>query len=402
MASCLILDDIESFEYVECDIVYDLTIEDNHCYYLNVGYPVLVHNSGKTWGILENIIVKYILKNKGLVIDIARKTQAELRDSVMRDFFKILEKYEGQLRIPNMTKTGLQYKIGGNYVSFIGIDKPQKKRGPQRDLLFINEANGITLDDWVQLSGRTSGQIFIDFNPSEYFWVNEQILEKDSSKFDLIQSTYLDNYDFLEQWQREEIENLINIDEYYYRVYVLGELAVMKGKIYEKYNLIEPSEYNELFEDEKFYGLDFGYEHATSLMEVKYCMEQVYEREVYHETKKFDEDLIRWMQHNEISQTAPIYADPANASAIHKLRDAGYNVYLAKKDVRDGIRFCQGLKRNICKSSVHHIKSINQYKFKQTSDGIVIEEPVKINDDSVDAARYAEFTHLRKKILEFV
>jgi len=357
--------------------------------------------SGKTYSILQNIIIKYILKNKGLVIDIARKTQAELRDSVMRDFFKILESFEGGIRMPNQTKTGLQYRINGNTVSFIGIDKPQKKRGPQRDILFVNEANGITLDDWIQLAGRTSGQIYIDYNPSEYFWVNEQILEKDSSKFDLIRSTYLDNYDFLEQWQIDEIENLINIDEYYYRVYVLGELAIMKGKIYNNYKLIEPSEYDELFEDERIYGLDFGYEHATSLMEIKISAEQVYEREVYHETHKLDDDLVRWMLEHNISQTNPIYADHAYPASIRKLRDAGFNVHFAKKDVRDGIRFCQALKRNICKSSTHYIKAINQYKFKQTADGLVIEEPVKINDDPLDSMRYAEFTHLRKKVMSF-
>src|SRR6478736_1493591 len=358
--------------------------------------------SSKTFSILQTIIVKYILKNKGLVIDIARKTQAELRDSVMRDFFKILESFEGGIRMPNQTKTGLQYRINGNTVSFIGIDKPQKKRGPQRDILFVNEANGITLDDWVQLAGRTSGQIFIDYNPSEYFWVNEQILEKDSSKFDLIKSSYLDSYDFLDQWQIDEIENLINIDEYYYRVYVLGELAIMKGKIYNNYKLIEPSEYDDLFEDERFYGLDFGYEHATSLMEIKLSAEQVFEREVYHETHKLDDDLIRWMLEHNISQTNPIYADHAYPASIRKLRDAGFNVHNANKDVRDGIRFCQSLKRNICKSSVHYIKAINQYKFKQTADGLVIEEPVKINDDPLDSMRYGEFSHLRKRILSFV
>jgi phage terminase large subunit len=374
-------------------------INSNKRYVVNQGGM----RSGKTFGILEAIILKYILKGRGLIIDIARKTQAELRDSVVRDFFNIIQKYEGGLRIPNRTKTGLQYKINGNEVSFIGIDKPQKKRGPQRNILFLNEANGVTLDDWVQLSGRTSGQIYLDFNPSEYFWVNEQILEKDSSKYDLIQSTYLDNYDFLEQWQREEIENLINVDDYYYKVYVLGELAIMKGKIYNNYRLIEPSEYDDLFEDEKFYGLDFGYEHATSLMEIKYCAEQVYDREIYHETHKMDDDLIRWMQEHNISQTLPIYADHAYPASIRKLRDAGYNVHKANKDVKDGIRFCQALKRNICKSSTHYIKSINKYKFKQTADGVVIDfEPVKIDDDPCDAARYGEFTHLRKRIMSFV
>lgn len=360
--------------------------------------------SGKTYSILQVLIIKYCLnpqtRKKGLIIDIVRKTQTELRATVMVDFFEILEKM-GIYNPKHHNKTNLEYRLNGNLFRFIGLDKAQKKRGSKRHILYINEANGITLEDWVQLSIRCEGQIYIDFNPSEYFWVNEQILEKRADKFDLIHSTYLDNYDFLSKEQIEDIENLINIDDFYYKVYVLGILAIMKGKIYNNYNLIEPEFYDQLFEDEKFYGLDFGYEHATSLMEVKSCAEQVYEREIYHEVHKLDDDLIKWMEEHQISQTAPIYADPAMASSIRKLRDNGYNVHLAKKDVRDGIRFCQSLKRNICKSSIHYIKSINQYKFKQTADGVVIEEPVKINDDPCDSMRYAEFTHLRKGILGF-
>lgn len=352
--------------------------------------------SGKTYGICQHLITK-ALSRRGLIIDIARKTQAELRATVMVDFFQILERM-GRYVSSSHNKTNLEYKLHGNLFRFIGLDRAQKKRGSYRDILFMNEANGFTLEDWIQLSVRCKDQIFYDYNPSEYFWLNEHILEKDPAKFDLIHSTYLDNYDFLTAEQIIDIENLINIDDFYYKVYVLGELAIMKGKIYNNYKLIDELEYDNIFEDDKFYGLDFGYEHATSLMEIKYAAEEVFEREIYHETHKTDDDLILWMQNNGISQTAEIYADPAMAASIRKIRDAGFNVHLAKKDVHDGIRLCQGLKRNICRSSVKHIRAIGKYKFKQTTSGEIIEEPVKIDDDSMDSMRYGEFTHLRKKI----
>ncbi len=357
--------------------------------------------SGKTYSILQVLIIKYCLnkhtRRRGIIIDIVRKTQTELRATVLVDFIDILTAL-GIYNPRSHNKTNMEYRLNGNLFRFIGLDKAQKKRGSKRHILYINEANGLTLEDWIQLSIRCEDQIYIDYNPSEYFWVNEQILEKRSDKYELILSTYLDNYDFLTKEQIDDIENLINIDDFYYKVYVLGILAIMKGKIYNNYNLIEPEDYDNIYEDEKFYGLDFGYEHATSLMEVKYAGEQVYEREIYHESHKLDDDLLLWLDENHISTTATIYADPAMPSSIRKLRDAGYQVVKAKKDVRDGIRFCQSLKRNICKSSVHYIKSINRYKFKQTPDGAVIEEPVKRDDDPCDAMRYAEFTHLRKRL----
>jgi len=50
-ASILKLEDIASVEVIDCEEVYDLTVEGNHNYYLATNYlPILVHNSGKsTW-----------------------------------------------------------------------------------------------------------------------------------------------------------------------------------------------------------------------------------------------------------------------------------------------------------------------------------------------------------------
>jgi phage terminase large subunit len=355
--------------------------------------------SGKTYSILQVLIITALYLQKSdrrLIIDIVRKTKAEMRDTVLKDFVDILQDW-GLYDPKKHNKTHDEFLVNGCLFRFIGLDKAQKKRGAKRDILYINEANGITLEDWVQLSGRTSRKIYLDFNPSEYFWLNEHVIEK--KKHDFIKSTYLDNYDFLPVEQIAEIESLIEIDDFYYKVYVLGELAVMKGKIYNGYQFIEPDHYDIIDYDEKIYGLDFGYENATALMEIKYAQEKVYERERYYQSHKTDDELIRWMLENDISQTAEIYADPAYPASIRKLREAGFNVRKAKKDVTDGIRFCQGLKRFICKSSDNYKKEISRYKFKQTSDGKILDgEVVKIDDHACDAMRYGEYTHLKKLI----
>ncbi len=365
--------------------------------------PIVVNQggtrSGKTYSILQVLLV-YCFANTGKIIDIVRKTRREIRDTVLVDFIEILTK-AGIYQEKYHDKTHDVFYIRGNTVRFLGLDKAQKKRGSKRHVLYINEANGLTLEDWVQLSIRTSEKVYIDFNPSEYFWVNEQILEAPGIKHDFIKSTYKDNLAFLGEEQVRTIENLINVDDFYYRVYVLGDLAALKGKIYENYTLIDPEVYDVVDYSERFYGLDFGYEHATALIEIKYAQEQVYEREVYCKKKRTDDELIKWMlNEGKISQTDEIYADPAYPASIRKLRDAGFSVRKAKKDVRDGIRFCQGLRRNICRSSETYTKTIGRYKWRQTSDGKILEEPVKIDDDCEDAVRYGEYTHLKRLIGE--
>lgn len=355
--------------------------------------------SGKTYSILQVLIITALFlpkKSKRKIFDIVRKTKAEMEETVIKDFFDILNEWNlYDSRKHNKTKNF--YTLNGCLFRFIGLDKAQKKRGAKRNILYINEANGITLEDWVQLSGRTQEKIYLDFNPSEYFWLNEQVIEK--KKHDFIKSTYLDNYDFLEEGQIKEIESLIQIDDFYYKVYVLGELAIMKGKIYNNYAFVDPEAYDVIDYDEIFYGLDFGYENATALVEIKYAQEKVYERERYYKTHKTDDELIEWMLENNISMTAEIYADPAYPASIRKLRDAGFNIRKAKKDVQDGIRFCQGLKRHVCKSSINYSRELSRYKYKQTSDGKIIDgEPVKIDDHGCDAMRYGEYTHLKKMI----
>jgi phage terminase large subunit len=354
--------------------------------------------SGKTYSILQALIYIALLlprSAKRKIIDVVRKTKAEMHDTVLRDFIDIL-KESGLYDKRYHNKTHDEFLINGCLFRFIGLDKAQKKRGSKRDILYINECNGLSLEDWVQLSGRTAERIYLDFNPSEYFWLNEHILEK-RTDFDFIKSTYLDNYDFLPAEQILEIENLINIDDYYYKVYVLGELAEFKGKIYKNYEFVDPDFYNAIDYEERFYGLDLGYENATALVEIKYFQEKVYEREIYYKEKKTDEDLLEFMLDKDISMTDDIYIDPAAAATRSKLLNAGFNIRKAKKDVRDGIRFCQGLKRFVCKSSTNYSKELSRYKWKQTSDGKVIEgEPVKIDDHAVDAVRYGEYTHLKR------
>ena len=121
--------------------------------------------SGKTYSILT-FIVEFCYHNEGAgaVVTICRKTFPALRASVMRDFFEILEN-EGMYTPSGHNKSDSTYQLFGNLIEFISVDQPQKVRGRKRDLLFINECNELSLEDWRQLILRTTGRIVIDYNP---------------------------------------------------------------------------------------------------------------------------------------------------------------------------------------------------------------------------------------------
>ena len=121
--------------------------------------------SGKTYSILQLFIFVKAYEEEDSVFTIARKTLTALKATAMRDFFEILKTAE-LYNESNHNKSENTYKLNGNLFEFVGLDQPQKKRGAKRDYLFINEANELTLEDWVQLSIRTRKQVYLDYNPS--------------------------------------------------------------------------------------------------------------------------------------------------------------------------------------------------------------------------------------------
>ncbi len=185
--------------------------------------------SGKTYNILLWIIFSYCEKNSGKIITICRKTYPALRGTVMRDFLTILKDHEIYSE-DDHSKTASEYRLNGNTIEFISLDMPQKIRGRKRDLLFCNEANELTFEDWQQLLFRTNEKVIIDFNPSEEFhWIYDQVLPRKDVEF--YQTTYKDN-PFLGAEIKAEIERLKDIDENYWRVYGLGERGQSRSLVY--------------------------------------------------------------------------------------------------------------------------------------------------------------------------
>ena len=159
--------------------------------------------SGKTYSILQLLILVKAFEQKDAIFTIVRKTLPSLKASAMRDFFEIL-KSEGLYDERYHNKTESTYTLNGNLIEFVSLDQPQKKRGAKRTYLFINEANELSLEDWVQLSIRTEKQIFLDYNPSmEEHWIYDVVLPRPDCTF--IQSTYLDNKEFLPEEVVKEI-----------------------------------------------------------------------------------------------------------------------------------------------------------------------------------------------------
>ena len=146
--------------------------------------------SGKTFSALQWII-RQCLTYKGLSYSIVRSTLPALKASAYRDFLEILNS-AGLYNAANHNMSEFTYELNGNLIEFFSIDNEQKLRGRKRDLLFVNEANEISLEQWRQLLFRTTGRVIIDYNPSMFdSWIYDHVLTREDCG--LLITTYRDN-----------------------------------------------------------------------------------------------------------------------------------------------------------------------------------------------------------------
>jgi phage terminase large subunit len=279
-------------------------------------------------------------------------------------------------------------------VEFISMDDYKKVKGRKRDYLFINEANECNYNDFVQLVMRTSKQVFMDYNPShdQFHWIEEKV--KTRNDCEVYSSTYKDN-PFNSQEVINEIERLKDADPNLWRIYGLGLMGLAVSRIYNHFQLCDemPEKYIE-----KFYGLDFGFNHPTAMVEVRETDEGFYVDEIIYQSGWVNSVLIENLGILKIDKNKYVFADNEDKNRIEEIRRAGYNIHQSNKDVVKGIDTVKSKKIFITKRSINLDKESRGYSWKTTPDGKILDEPVKINDDAVDAMRYAIHTYETQKL----
>lgn len=343
--------------------------------------------SSKTFSICQLIVIR-AHEVTGKVITIARKTLPALRGSMMRDFFEVL-RVCGLYEEANHNKTAHTYLLNGNTIEFVSADQPSKIRGRKRWLLVLNECTEFDEEDFFQFVLRTTGQIFIDFNPDAESWIYDKVLSRDDVT--LIKSTYLDN-PFLEAEVIKEIERLKEVSPVHWTVFGLGERGFSEEVVYTNWRQCEKLAPG----DNHFFGLDFGFNHPTALVEVVEQDGEYYTDELIYESKLTGGDLVQRMMGLPDIKTYPIYCDHARPEMIEELSRAGFKVFPADKSVKDGIDFVKRHIVHVTKPSVNLWKERASYKWMKDKSGRVLDEPVKFRDDLMDALRYGIYTNHKR------
>jgi phage terminase large subunit len=359
----------------------------------NEGFPIICNEGGsrssKSFSIVQ-LLIQIASTQRNKRISIVSHSLPHIKRGAYRDFKTIMEDWN-MWKDEDFSFTDFIYKFpNGSYIELFGLEDEQKARGPGRDILFVNEANLIRKALFDQLAMRTTGTIFLDWNPADFVsWVYD-VADNPNNK--RIKSTYIHNKGNLSQTQIDIIEGYKNLpDDFMWKVYGLGERGAAKEIIYTKWQITDVLPEG----GDVFYGLDFGYVHPLALVKVVHYEGANYVQELIYKSGLTPSEITREVK-DHISDRKPVYCDAAEPKSIEELYRGGINAQAANKEVWPGILKVKSYPLYVTSGSKNIIRELQSYKWKKDKNDNVIDEPVKENDDGLDAMRYAIFTHLHK------
>ncbi len=350
-------------------------------------------SSSKTFSVLQLLTV--IAQGRKITIDIASESVPHLKRGVLRDLPIVFDQFGLNLdTMLNRTDNFIKFS-NGSKINLIALDNPGKARGSRRDILFINEANLIPYETAEQLLIRTHETIFIDYNPTNAFWVHNEIIPRNPDKALLIKSTYKDNQ-YLPQTEIDELESRRGDgNNNFWRVYGLGELGIAEGLVFENVNARTVTDDELRRFDVVYQGIDWGYIHPFVFIKCcyddennkLYIFDEVYQS---HMSLQASMDAVREKQEN----YGDIIADSANPQSIGEFWDNGFNIFPANKTPgsRDfGYRWLQSLNEIVIDPvrCLNTLKEFQTMEYLKDKDGNYINDYPKVHDDGIDAVRYA-------------
>ena len=332
-------------------------------------------SSGKSHGVFQKIILKALKSwNKPRKILVLRKVASTVRDSVFADVQATLS-YFGILNLCKVIK---------------GISD-----------VVMEEASEFTLDDYTQLTLRLRDkvhkqkQIYLMFNPvSKANWVYNAFFVKSPKNTVVYQTTYKDNR-FLDDLTKENIEELANRNEAYYKIYALGEFATLDKLVFQKYEkrLLNKDELAHL---PAYFGLDYGFiNDPSALLHVR----------IDDDNKRLyvvEEFVRKGLTNDKIAEAIKtlgyakeqIRADSAEKKSNQELRNLGIprvvDVQKGPGSVMQGIQYLLQYDWIVDERCVKLIEELENYtwkKDKKTNE--YINEPVDSYNHCIDAIRYA-------------
>lgn len=346
-------------------------------------------SAGKTICILL-ILIDYAIRNPNKEISVVSESIPHLRRGALKDFLSILKSLN-RYKERQYNRSTLKYEFtNGSYIEFFSTDQPDKLRGARRTDLYINECNNVSFDAYQQLVVRTSGIIWMDYNPTMLFWVDKEL--KGTKGTDFITLTYKDN-DSLPQSIIDEIEKAkhkAKTSSYWsnwWKVYGLGQVGSLEGVCIPDWQEIDA-----IPDDARLLcgGMDFGYsiDPSSYVRLYKWNDSYIFDEVIFNKGL-LNSDISRLLKQQDVTET--IYADSAEPKSIAELNSYGHKIFPVTKG-RDsivyGINLINQNKVYVSARSKYLIKELQGYVWMKDKSGNQLQKPQGA-DHCIDAMRYA-------------
>ena len=346
-------------------------------------------SSSKTFTILP-LLIQYAIQTPNSEISVVAESIPHLKRGALKDFLKIMD-WTNNFNPNNFNKSNLTYKFSnGSYIEFFSADQPDKLRGARRDILFINECNNVSFESYQQLAIRTKKFIYLDYNPTNEFWVHTELMNEATSDFIIL--TYKDN-EALDPAIVKEIEKAkvkaetSSYWENWWKVYGLGQIGTLEGVIFNNWQAIDT-----IPNDARLigYGIDFGYSNdPTAIVEVYKWNDKRIVNEICYQKELSNSQISKF-----ITSKLPTYCDSAEPKSIAELTKLGVRAFGVTKgsdSINFGIQTMQGQEYLVTKQSTNLINELRKYAWdKDKKTGDTLNKPIDMYNHAIDAFRYHE------------
>ncbi len=384
--------------------------------------------SGKSFFLAQRELYR-VLSNKEENYLVVRKVAAANHNTTFSDHCSIISQWglSGLFKINSSVGSERITCINGNEIIYGGckdLKELEKLKGIRAShgpitKIRMEEASEFSNTDYFQLNnvrlrGETKQykQMTLAFNPVVYGeWIKKMFFDKllpntyfcehkdvDVNMFNeaeiiVYKSTHIDNDHYGEE-ERKQLLKLEQTDEYYFKVYVLGEWGTLSGRVFSNF-VIEDFDYREGDLENVSNGLDFGFIHAQSFIRCGfrdnelYIFDEVYSNEITNSEhmqlvyERYGDESLGWR----------ITADSASPDKIQEWENFGYRLIEGAKkgpeSLKFGIEFLIGKRIHVHATNCPKIATEFQtFKRRQDKNGNTTEQFVEINDDGIAATRY--------------
>ena len=239
---------------------------------------------------------------------------------------------------------------------------------------------------------RTRKKVYIDYNPSERFWVHDNVIGREGVK--LIISDHRGN-GFLTQEEHDRIEAIE--DPELFQVYARGKTGKVQGLVLTNWDIVDalpPRNEWKMYA----HGMDFGFAaDETALEQVVLAHGELWIDEKIYSTGLTNPDIVQRARDAGVTRADMIIADCAEPKSIAEIQASGLWCVPSVKGADSivvGLDILRRYRLHVTRRSKGIIENLKTYKWQKDRDGRETNTPQDKNNHGIDAVRYVALAKL--------